>query len=96
VIKIVNACNPKTGIEEVKLVAIDDGTAIMYINNDNLAFRETNVKKGDYILAYGEFDIYIDGSSKKTAYLHPVVIEVLTDPNIEILWTLELIHYQEK
>ena len=49
-------------------------------------------RKGCYITAYGDLSLTADNNEDKLAYLHPERVNVITDPNIETLLTLDIIH----
>ena len=87
--KIFEFNDPLTGITEMRAM-IDDGTATLYILNFDPFM---SIKKGYYVLAHGDLSL---NTNSKIAFLHPSSITVCSNPNIEILWNLELIHYQEK
>ena len=85
--------DPLTGKVEVRF-QIDDGSAHMYITNAEsfLNSDKDNFKKGYYILAHGLLTLEPD---RHIAFLHPITMKVVTDPNIEILWALEIINCQK-
>ena len=85
--------DPLTGKHEVRF-QIDDGSAHMYITNAEsfLNADMDNFKKGYYILAHGLLSLEPD---RHLAFLHPITMKVVTDPNIEILWALEIINCQK-
>ena len=71
---------------------LDDGTAVCVMTNIDKFIDVVGFRKGCLVSAYGDLSISVDGKEEKLALLHPDRLNVITDPNIETLWTLDIIH----
>ena len=69
---------------------IDDGTDLCVITNIKKFLEKNDIKKGSYVLVYGP--LISLGHNKMSAHLEPENIHLITDPNLETLWILDLIH----
>jgi len=71
---------------------IDDGTAVCIITNIDTFVDLVGFRKGCLVSAYGDLSLSVDGKEDKLVLLHPDRLNVITDPNLETLWTLDIIH----
>lgn len=72
---------------------LDDGTAVCVITNIDKFIDYVGFRKGCLVSAYGDLSIgSADSKEEKLALLHPERLNVITDPNIETLWALDIIH----
>ena len=71
---------------------LDDGTAVCIMTNIDKFIDLVGFGKGCLVSAYGDLSISVDSKEEKLVLLHPDKINVITDPNIETLWTLDIIH----
>ena len=72
---------------------LDDGTAVCVITNIDKFIDYVGFRKGCLVSAYGDLSIgSADSKQEKLALLHPERLNVITDPNIETLWALDIIH----
>jgi hypothetical protein len=88
-------------------LVVDDGTASLMVEVESTERRAalwTTLGAGDYLLLQGELASISDrpkhgpeeGQRVEYLVLRALIVHVLADPNLETLWTLELLKQQRR